>query len=508
MVVPFVGNLDSLYGSAGKQTSVSGQAKIRIAVMDAETGLLQPCMVFLKEASGAPVNVASWPHWYDHFAFSGVGELEIPFGTYACEIDRGPEYQLTTVRFSVDSNGPREFAFKIRRLVTLANEGWWSGELHVHRSVGDIELLMEAADLHVVPLITWWNAQNAWAKCALPISPVVRFDRDRFYHLLAGEDERAGGALMFFNLNRPLQISTAKPEYPNAMLFIAEARRMGGGWIDIEKPFWYDMPVWVAGGMVDSIGIANNHMLREGVVSDEAWGRPRDKRRFPGLQGNGLWTQEIYYHILNCGIRLPPSAGSASGVLHNPVGYNRMYVYLDGGLTYSGWWNALKAGRVFVTNGPLLRCRANGELPGHVFRAATGQTVDLKLDVALESRDPISVIEVIKNGTVVKTVPYGAWKDTRSIGSIEFEKSGWFLIRALADIPDTFRFASTGPFYVEIGAANRRVSRASAQFFVDWVQERMGRIRLDDPIEQAAALGYQREAERFWRDKIGEANAP
>ena len=28
----------------------------------------------------------------------------------------------------------------------------------------------------------------------------------------------------------------------------------------------------------------------------------------------------IYYHLLNCGLRVPPSAGSASGVLPNPVG--------------------------------------------------------------------------------------------------------------------------------------------------------------------------------------------
>ena len=28
----------------------------------------------------------------------------------------------------------------------------------------------------------------------------------------------------------------------------------------------------------------------------------------------------------------------------------------------------LKMGRVFVGNGPLLRVRANGELPGHTFR--------------------------------------------------------------------------------------------------------------------------------------------
>ena len=89
----------------------------------------------------------------------------------------------------------------------------------------------------------------------------------------------------------------------------------------------------------------------------------------PPPLGNGYWTQEIYYHVLNAGLRVPPSAGSASGVLPNPVGYNRVYVHLDRELTYSDWWKGLKDGRSFVTNGPLLRVTANGQFPGHVFQA-------------------------------------------------------------------------------------------------------------------------------------------
>ena len=55
-------------------------------------------------------------------------------------------------------------------------------------------------------------------------------------------------------------------------------------------------------------------------------------------------------------------------------------------------------------------------------------------------------------------------------------KGGWFLVRAMTTQDDTFRFASTAPFYVEIGADKRRISRASAQLFVDWVEERMDRV--------------------------------
>ena len=41
---------------------------------------------------------------------------------------------------------------------------------------------MQAEDLHVAPVITWWNKQNLWAQKKLPEKALVRFDGNRFYH--------------------------------------------------------------------------------------------------------------------------------------------------------------------------------------------------------------------------------------------------------------------------------------------------------------------------------------
>lgn len=479
--------------------------EIRFTVLD-DTGKPLSCRIHLKDDSGKAVRARGLPFWHDHFVCPGVADLDLAPGNYRYEIERGPEYAHTTGTLAVAESGAQTVTNRLRRLVNLSREGWWSGEVHVHRPVADIELLMQAEDLHVAPVITWWNNRNPWTN-APPANPLVRFDGDRFYHLMGGEDERGGGALLYFNLNRPLDITGAAREYPSPMKFLAEARRRPGVWVDIEKPFWYDAPVWLASGKVDSVGIAHNHMHRSGALTNEAWGRPRDRQRLPGPQGNGNWTQEIYYHILNCGLRLPPSAGSASGVLPNPVGYNRAYVHLEGDLTYEKWWDGLKAGRVFVSNGPLLRCRANGRLPGHVFKAPAGQALEINLEAALDSRDPVSSLEIIQNGRVARTVPYSEWKRTGSFGVLRFNESGWFLVRAIADVPGTFRFASTGPFYVETGTAERRVSKASAQFFLDWVRERRPQIKLDDLLQQDEVIEHHRVAERFWQEKIAQSNA-
>ena len=73
----------------------------------------------------------------------------------------------------------------------------------------DVKLLMQAEDLYVAPVITWWNKRNLWQKRELPRDLLVKFDGSRFYHVMAGEDEREGGALMYFNLKQPLPITEA-----------------------------------------------------------------------------------------------------------------------------------------------------------------------------------------------------------------------------------------------------------------------------------------------------------
>jgi hypothetical protein len=248
-------------------------------------------------------------------------------------------------------------------------------------------------------------------------------------------------------------------------------------------------------------------MCRDQMYENEAWGKPRDASRLPPPRGNGFWTQEIYYHILNSGLRIRPSAGSASGVLPNSVGYNRVYVHVGQNLTWGKWWEGLRAGRSFVSNGPLLRCRVNGELPGSIFKAPEGRELRLEIVTKLDTQDPISAIEIIQNGRVERTVAFNDWKRTGSLGVLKARESGWFLVRAIADNPKTFRFASTAPYYVEIGPTKQRISKASAQFFLDWVRERANRVKLEDPSQRQEVLQYHEMAERYWADLVNRANA-
>jgi hypothetical protein len=375
----------------------------------------------------------------------------------------------------------------------LAAEGWYAGDLHVHRAPQEIAALMTQADLHMASVITWWNETNPWKSLPPPASPVSCDNGKRFYHLVAGEDERGGGALLYHALAHPISITGSAREWPSSVKFLREAKT-AGAWCDIEKPFWNDVPIWLATGLADSVGICHNHMQIAGMLDSEAWGRPRDLTKYPGPLGNGFYTQDLYYHILNCGLRLPPTAGGASGVLANPVGYNRVYVRCDGPFTWEKWWAGLKSGRVFVTNGPQLRVHANDQWPGHVFKADA--PVAITLGGKLDSRDPIRSVELVIDGTASAiTLPH----------RFEVKSSGWFLVRALTTVPDTFRFASTAPWFVEVGGRRAAPRRESVQFMVDWTQARRRAVEQslsDNPPRLEEVAKPILAAEQFWWEQL------
>jgi len=475
-----------------------------------------PCRIHIADETGKPRLADGLPAWRNHFCCGGNAALNLEYQSYTFLVERGPEYTSVSGEFQVSAALPTQtINVRLEHMTDMPAAGWYAGDLHIHRRVEDIELLMQAEDLHVGPVITWWNKHNRWQDRPLPQDLMLQINGRHFCDLMAGEDERTGGALLYFNLPRPLPITKAESEYPSPLTFVELARKHPNVWIDVEKPFWWDMPVWVASGKINSIGLANNHMCHSRMYEDEAWGRPRDAQRLPAPLGNGYWSQEIYYHLLNCGLRIPPSAGSASGVLPNPVGYNRVYVFTGNDFKTDDWWEGLKAGRSFVTNGPLLVARAGGQLPGHVFSSGADDNVEIEIDVSLTTKDDISDIEIIRDGHVVQRVPLqelnqtGEHTTTGRLATVRFEKSGWFLLRTIARHPRTFRFASTAPWYVEVGEKTRQVNQESAQFFLDWVEERIERVTdgLKDPEKLQQVLRPHFDARDYWAEKVAEAKA-
>jgi hypothetical protein len=411
----------------------------------------------LTTAAKRPVklNMPGSAEFGGHFYIDGKATLPLRVGPYNFELEAGPEYLTQSGHFDIERHADDMKQVEMKRVTDLANEGWYGGDLDVRRNKADLPLILRAEALHFVPL-SGAAAKNE--KDSKDISPKIELNG----HFIA------------------------------------------------RTPYAWDLPVWLASGKLDAIELINYHALRNGVIDNEKNGRPRDKAFFPGPRGNGRWSETVYYHVLNCGFHIPPAAGSGSGFNDNPVGTNRVYVFCGNKFSEEDWWDGLKAGRVFVTNGPLLRPMVEGQPPGNVFKITDGGSQTFEIGLNLATSVPVEYLQIIKNGTVEAEVRLAEFKNRKGrLPPIHFDNSGWFLVRAVTSNPKKLQFASSGAYYIEKGG-RPRVSRASVKFFLDWLDANSARVRKQpDPDEpnRAAQLAEQDSAREFFDKLLTSANA-
>ncbi|MGB2823940.1 MAG: CehA/McbA family metallohydrolase, partial [Phycisphaerae bacterium] len=442
-----------------------------------------------------------------HFCCPGEFAVDVAPGRAEIRIERGPEYAPYVTQLDVKAGQTRRQAVTLKRWIDMNARGWYSGDLHVHRPVGDMPLLLRADDLNLAPVLTHWNRRHENVKPPYLVQTAdegAASPRPRCFHKLAQEDERAGGAVMLFNLKKPILLENVTRDAPSGFEYHRLALQQKA-FVEVEKPFWWEAPVHVALGRVDTIGVACNHFMRTGLLQGEAWGRPRDLKSYPGALGFALNVMDLYYRYLNMGHRIAASGGSASGVLRNPLGYNRAYVRLEK-FEHDAWYDALREGRNFVTNGPMLFVTVNGKEIGERFEVPAGGK--LQADVALEarSRDALEKAEIVVGGKVVAAFRPAAGEPLRIAARHELtlDKSTWIAVRAFEPVRGTVvRFAHTSPFYVTVGG-ERPDDPEAARFYVKWLGELIAayekkRAAAKDPAPLDAVLQTYRKARQVYQ---------
>ncbi len=503
----------------------ANDGQLVLNVIDKETGQPLPCRIHLKNASGRPVRVPHTVAWGDHFYCDGKVTLKLPIGNYSFLVERGLEYLEIKGQFRLETFADDVKTIELRRFCDMAKEGWYSGDFDVERADKDLDLLMRADDLHVIPLTSFGREKSAWLKRVLPAKSLVQFADERYCDLFGGEDELAGGTLQYLNLDKPIALlppaadktaksdekpaaapNSAKKELP-LLDHVAGVRRQSGAWINARSSGAWDLPMWVALGRLDSIEVLNRQFCRDAMLPDPANSKPRDAELYPPPMGIGRWSGAAYFQLLNCGLRIPPSAGSGTGVVPNAAGYNRLYVYCGEQFSYDKWWAALRAGQVVLSNGPLIRPTVEGHPPGHVFSAAAGETLDLEIALTLSTREKIRYLEIIQDGRIIHEIRLEDFqKAAGKLPHVKFDTSGWFLVRAVVDSAKVYRCAMSGPFYVQIGD-QPRISRKSAKMFLDWVDERKATLSAGDRSEREVMLAQLEKARQYWQSLAAKANA-
>jgi len=400
------------------------------------------------------------------FDFIAPGEFQVPLppGQYTLRVERGTEFRRVQRAIEIRPGEIYEERIDLERWAAMNARGWYSGDLHNHREWREMPQILLSEDLNLAPTITRW----VWDDRVISIPPPAdenthasrSVDATHAYSILDTEVERNGLAIDLIGLRAPLEFRGYMLYPPNTVF--TEAAHRQGGYADAEKITWLDGAALIALGQVDFAGLVYNSFSPYGVEPTTDEPEYNQPARLP------YWAMEIYYRLLNCGFRLPASAGTASGVKPIPLGYNRVYVHLDEPFSYDAWFRALKAGRSFATNGPMLFLTVNGREPGDAIQLApgAGQGTRVKIHAEAESQDELEKLEVLWKGKVIKKV---AAPPTSHQLSVDFEadtnQTGWFAARAFEKPTETVRFAHTSPVYVRVGD-DHGIVPGDAAFFV------------------------------------------
>lgn len=445
-------------------------AILKMQIREEDTSRLTPARIHIKDDKGK----AYYPYKSicykpdGHFTVNGEFNISLPPGKFSILVEKGKEYRSIYNDLLMKKGEEHHVDCEILRWINMADRGWYSGDLHIHRPLEDMSHLILAEDLNAAPDITVWNENNQWVGKEIPESKFVEVDKTHVYGIMAQEDERGGGAIMIMNMDYPIDLGHASRWYPANYAYCHAAHKLGLI-VDQEKPFWWETPVNIALGGVDSIGIINNHIQREGIMDNEAWGRSRDKSIYPGQRGFVNNVLDLYYRYLNLGLKLSVSAGSASGVLKNPVGYNRVYVHLGHRFNYELWFRGIRAGRSFVTNGPMLFFSIDGNELGTTLDVSKNHVGKASLEVI--SQDMLEMIEIIYNGEIVKEINPGEKSEFKWEFDIPLDKSGWIVARAFEKNDRTIRFAHTNPIYIKVDGISMLPDKNAAQYYEDWCRE-------------------------------------
>jgi hypothetical protein len=107
----------------------------------------------------------------------------------------------------------------------------------------------------------------------------------------------------------------------------------------------------------------------------------------------------LWYRLLNCGIKIPATAGTDKMSNRVSVGGNRVYALLEGKFNYQSWIDALNKGRSFVSNSPFIFCRVNDKIAGDELHVTGRKTVTIEAE--MWSQLPVDRLEIVVNGNVV-----------------------------------------------------------------------------------------------------------
>ena len=319
------------------------------------------------------------------------------------------------------AGGTVELELSLRRWIDMSQKGWYSADDHLHiaRPVPElnpyIARIMRAEDIRVANLLQFGLADRFHNAVQYAHGPEGIY-REGGYILATGQENPRThflGHSIILGLHTPIHVAD---QYLIYRLFWERARDQNGltGHAHLGGTFpddiggQYGLPVVVPHGLLNFMEV---------------------------LQFNRPFY-DTWYDMLNLGFRITPTGGSdypCGGA--NIPGRERFYARVEGELTYDNWLDAVRRGKTFVTNGPMLQFRVNDKEMGEELQIQEPGPVVLEGSVLFDpNQEDVLRLEVVEGGVTVHSLPR-----TDDSGEIRFkvehqiQGNSWLAVRSHGD---------------------------------------------------------------------------
>ncbi len=509
--------------TASRRRYKAVQAKLTLDIRD-EQGRSVPARVAVLGSDGrAAAPNEAWMHADDgfdrarqssearYFHCASPCTLAAPAGDTSIWVQRGFRYLPWRQTVKLAAGSDRTITVKLEANDLPASFGSWrSADLHVHMNYGgtyrntpeNLAMQARAEDLDIVynlivnkeeriPDIGYFRTDpDPASRDGVLISHAQDFHTSFWGHLgLIGLSDH----LLTPDFSAYQHTALASPFPDNGT--VADLAHAQGALVGYVHPFDWD------------IDPAKEKSLSNELPADVVHGKV-DYIEIVGFSDHKA-TANIWYRLLNLGFRLPAGAGTDAmanyASLRGPVGMNRVFLDTSGDMTPAALKSALKSGRTFASNGPLIGLELNGKRPGDTVSGTSAGILPYR--IALRSPVAVDHLELVHNGKVVKS--FSLTGDRRKLdvaGELEVS-SGWLLLRAWNDgadpqVLDIYPYATTSPIYLDLPGSAPPASQ-DADYFAAWMERVIGAAEARNDYrnerEREIIMDYLRRARDHYR---------
>ncbi len=399
---------------------------------------------------------SSYPFWQEPATYfvSKPLSIRLPAGKWRLAVARGIEYQPVFEEFEIAPGKTRSRKVLLRRWVDMPKLGWYSGDDHIHM----VRMKPEQNEF----LMTWARAEDVHVSNTLRMGDL----REVYFEQMGyGKDSRyQQGDYVLVSGQEDPRMEIHEQGHAIALNITAPVR-------DTARYHLYDLvfdAVHAQGGLAGyahfawAPAYAQSRREETYAIWDATINVVRDKVDFLEILQFRQLGLDDYYDFLNLGYKLTASAGSDLP-WGNTIGEVRMYVYTGEAFSADAWFAAMKAGRTFVTNGPMIELTVDNAILGDELKLAGNASLRIQARAwAPASIGAPKTLELVAQGEVIRSAESDSPdKEELKIDLIlKAEASQWIAARVKAH---NGALAHTSPVFVLVEGRSFRSQKGLPQ---------------------------------------------